>query len=178
MEQTLRATWIHIYVRYFLSSRLSTAAPRLDLSFWYELEMYSKILPNTYKEKIVDEALSSLKRHLWYLCPEQVVLALFDRELSEFEKQRMAETLISIPRPAQLQAGKPGQPTFDPTAFHFGEDRPFLSDFITSRSWLLFHLMDIQMPYLHWLTCFPSEWPVFFCLCRHPSISRRYASCE
>ena len=39
-----------------------------------------------------------------------------------------------------------------------GDERPFLADFVTERSWLVFHLLDIQMQYLHWLTLPPSEW--------------------
>ena len=31
-------------------------------------------------------------------------------------------------------------------------------DFVTERSWLVFHLLQIQMQYLHWLTLPPSEW--------------------
>jgi hypothetical protein len=152
---------ILIYVRYFLSSRLSTAAPRLDLSFWYELKTYRGLLPVTLQRKIVDEASRSVRRHLWYLCPELAVLGLFDDELSEYEKEKMALQLTQTPCPAAFQTGKPGQPNFDPIAAHLTAERPSLSMFITDRSWLVFHLLDIQMPSLHWLTLPPSEWNRF-----------------
>ena len=70
-------------------------------------------------------------RHLWYLTPERVVLALFDDELPEEDKQQMADTLLQIPHPTVFNPGKPAQPNFDPVAAHLGSMKPSLSDFIS-----------------------------------------------
>ena len=144
---------ILLYARYFLSSRLSTAAPRLDLSFWYDLQRYKQLQP-----RIAHEVKASVKRHLWYLCPELVVLGLFDDELSDFEKEQMASQLLQTPRPAVYQPGKPGQPDFQPVAALLLPERPSLSVFITERSWLIFHLLDIDMPRMQWISLPPSSW--------------------
>ena len=156
---------ILIYARNFLQGRLSTAAPRLDLSFWYELKMYGLTLPNALKRKIVDPAIASCRRHLWYLCPAHAILGIFDRDLSPTVQQKMAEKLISLPRPDEgrrgYEKGKPGQPNFAPIAALLTAERPCLSDFVTPRSWLVFDLLDIPMQHLHWLTLPPSEWENF-----------------
>ena len=73
---------VRIYARHFLSAPLATAAPRLDLTLWYDLQEYVR-----YDRDIARAALSSLRRHLWYLCPELVVLSLFDDEVPMNEKQ-------------------------------------------------------------------------------------------
>ena len=140
---------ILVYVRYFLQARLSTAAPRLDLSFWYELKMYGLTLPNALRRKIVEPAIASCRRHLWYLCPAHVILGLFDRDLSPTVQQKMSEKLISLARPAEYEIGKPGQPNFEPVAALLTAERPCLSEFITSRSWLVFDLLDVPMQHLH-----------------------------
>ena len=56
-----------------------------------------------------------MRRPLWYLWPELVVLGLFDDDLPETEKQRMAAALQQVPRPAVFN---PGKPSFDPVAAH------------------------------------------------------------
>ena len=59
---------------------VSTAAPHLNLSFWYYLQSYQALLPAIFQHKIVNSATESVKRHL---CHEMVVLWLFSDGLSE-----------------------------------------------------------------------------------------------
>ena len=152
---------ILLYTRYFLSSRLRTAALRLDLSFWYDFQSYRALLPAIFQRKIVDSAWESVKRYLWYLCPEMVVLGLFDDGLSEWEKERMASELQQTPRPDVFQTEKPGQPHFQPIAAHLTPERPPLAMFISKLSWLAFHSLDVDMAHMHWLTLPPSTWDQF-----------------
>ena len=71
------------------------------------MKAYSKLLSPTYRRTITDQAINSAKRHLWYLCPEQVILALFDPDTSEQEKEALAAALNSFLRPAVFEKGKP-----------------------------------------------------------------------
>ena len=132
---------VQLYARYFLSAPLSTAAPRHDLTMWYDLKRYRQ-----YERAISDAALSSVRRHLWYLCPELVVLALFDYHTT---LEVMAVTLVSTVRPQAFGTGKPGQPAFNPITAKLTEEKPSLAVFITERSWLLFHLLGSDAAWLH-----------------------------
>jgi hypothetical protein len=142
---------VRLYGRYFLSASLSVAAPRHDLTLWYDLRLYHR-----HDRDIAQAALTSVRRHLWYLCPELVVLALFDDFTTYDEKQMIAVTLFHTPRPNAFATGKPGQPNFDPVAVHLTDDKPSLAAFINERSWLLFSLLDSPA---EWLGDDPAIWP-------------------
>ena len=139
------------YARHFLSAPLATAAPRLDLTLWYDLQEYVR-----YDRDIARAALSSLRRHLWYLCPELVVLSLFDDEVPMNEKQAIAVALLNHPRPEEFNMGKPGQPDFSPVANHLGDEKPPLAVFVTEQSWLLFSHVESDA---EWLRNPPETWP-------------------
>ena len=83
-----------LYGHYFLTSTFSTRAPIHDLRFYHNLTNFKRI-----DKDLAESALKSLKRHLWYLTPELVVLALFDNQISVDDKQLMAATLVSFVRP-------------------------------------------------------------------------------
>ena len=89
------------------------------------------------------------------------MFALFDLGVSETEKEKIAQKLITLPRAADVETGKPGQPNFNPIAAHLTAERPSLSDFITARSWRIFDLLNVAMPKLHWLTLSPTQWNQF-----------------
>ncbi len=135
---------IHLYSRYFLSAPLATAAPRHDISLWYDLCQYRQ-----HDQDIATAALASVRRHLWYLCPELVVLALFDDLTPAENKQDIAVTLVNIPRPQVFATGKPGQPSFNAIAAKLVDDRPSLAEFVTERSWLLFTLLGAEGEWLY-----------------------------
>ena len=59
--------------------------------------MYQLLLPAIFQRKILAEALNSQQRYLGYLCPEHVVLGLFDDDISENEKAKMAGQLSQTP---------------------------------------------------------------------------------
>ena len=67
------------------------------------------------------------------------MLALFDLDVSDDEKQLMAVILLSKNPPAPFETGKPGQPGFRPITDKLEDERPPLSVFITERFWMIFH---------------------------------------
>ena len=76
------------------------------------------------------------------------MLALFDDDTNQQEKQQIATALINTPRPAQFATCKPEQPDFDPVFAHIGGDKPSMAAFVTDRSWLLFHLLETDPAWL------------------------------
>ena len=51
--------------------------------------------------------------HIWYLCPELVVLGLFDKDLGNGTKIVTARMLLQSAPPAQFLPGKPGGRHFE-----------------------------------------------------------------
>ena len=64
---------------------------------------------------ISDAAKQSFANHLWYLCPEMIVLALFDQGTSRGQKMVIASELLRHPRaaPANFAPGRPGGRRFE-----------------------------------------------------------------
>ena len=88
-------------------------------------------------------ALQSVKRHLWYLTEECVIFSLFDDELEDAERQRIAQNLLQYPVPGQFTTGKPVFPD------HNVLNGDSLVNFVGPRSWLLFHLTGLAHQWLH-----------------------------
>ena len=122
------------YMPYFLQARLSSEAPRLDLTLWRHMEVYEK-----HDTDIADEVKKSINCQLWYLTEECVVLSLFDDGVSDNEKIELCQRLLAIPRPATFS---PRKPTFPVQILAQNPDNLSLSSFIGSRSWLIFHLLE------------------------------------
>ena len=106
---------------------------------------------------------SCFLRHLWYLCPQLVVLAMFDSEVPIAEKAATARALLQHLVPDAFAPGKPGGRHFKqitPKLADFIAGRaqaPCLSTFITDRSCLFFHLAGRNPE--GWLQRAPEEWP-------------------
>ena len=91
-----------LYGKYFLQSSLTVAAPKLDMVFINNLNMFKNI-----DIGIANCVLQSVKRHLWYLTPELIPLSLFDKDVSIEAKQQIARKLTQISVPENFQSGKP-----------------------------------------------------------------------
>ena len=89
----------------------------------------------------------SLRRHLWYLTQELVVIVLFDNSLDRDVRSSMATRLLQTQIPQMFVPGKPEFPQMN--------NIPTLVQFIGTRSWLLFHLMYVDDT---WLKMDPEEW--------------------
>jgi hypothetical protein len=141
------------YANLFLRSRISVFAPNDDFHFlasilWYQEE----------DDQIATAVLASIKRHLWYLAEELVVLALFNESLSDFTRMLMAKKLFDTRRPTSFKPGKPTFPTIDlgtPPLFH---------QFIGPRSWLLFSILQLNRSQ-DWLQLPPTFWPLMSDYC-------------
>jgi hypothetical protein len=57
--------------------------------------------------------ITSIKRHLWYLTKELVVLSLFNEKLGSLIRSVMSKKLFSTPRPDVFNVGEPKFPTID-----------------------------------------------------------------
>jgi hypothetical protein len=57
--------------------------------------------------------ITSIKRHLWYLTKELLVLSLLYEELGSFTRSVMSKKLFSTPRPDVFNVGKPKFSTID-----------------------------------------------------------------
>lgn len=149
-----------IWARYYLQSSLPAHAPRLDLELLEDAVAYRGT------NRAASTALvNSLTNHLWYLCPELVVLSLFDEAVSDQQKSAVAQAILQHPIPAHFAPGKPGGRKFEqvsPILQDFITRRtpvvPSLSAFVTERSWLLFHLVGRGAA--QWLEREPEEWPL------------------
>ena len=122
------------YAQYWFTTSLPCSAPRQDLTFMNNLEIYRKSSP-----KFFWDVIRSTYKHLWYVTPQLVTLALFDRDLESTTKEEMAQLLHQTERGA-VATGKPTFPTIAPGA------RYRMSDFIGPESWLLFNLCGIEGP--------------------------------
>ena len=90
---------------------------------------------------------------MWYLTEELVVLALVDKHTSDDTKSRMVAAMISAGRPQHFH---PGKPVTKPHLLRGrNPDAPQLHEFIGSRSWLLFHLLEVGV---EWMQLPPAEW--------------------
>jgi hypothetical protein len=136
------------YGKYFLQSALTAAAPANDLHFFYLMKKFSVIDPEAAKETI-----KSISRHLSYLTEELVVFSLFDDLLNYAEKTMIGKRLYHIDRPRNIL---PNKPKF-PAIVWRDDEKPLLSSFVGSKSWLLFNLLKLEgkqewlnIPSEHW----------------------------
>ena len=51
-------------------------------------------------------ALKVLRRYLWYLTPETVVLSLCSDRVADNIKSEMTRKILSVPRPGKFEAGR------------------------------------------------------------------------
>ena len=134
------------YAKYFLRSRIAVFTPQDDLQFLSSMISYRDEDPD-----LAIPVIASIKRHLWYLSEQLVVLALFNEELGSFIRSVMAQKIFSIPRPDVFKVGKPKYPTID------DNNLPLLSSLLGPRSWLIFSLLGLTNSQ-EWLQLPPKYW--------------------
>ena len=140
-----------VYGQYFLQTALTCAAPRLDLTFWRNANLYSHV-----DESISDAVMKSVCRQMFYLVEETVVLSLCDDGLPSTIKKDLIEALLDSDR---LQVFPPMKPVFKiDKLLGKNHDEPQLRDFVGPRSWLLFDLLDIDV---HWMEFPPEDWMLY-----------------
>ena len=119
------------YAKGFLEASLNTSAPRNDLKFMCDVSLYGE-----YDQPVSDACMDSCRRHVWYLTPQLVVLALADDGLPPNERESIAKKLFETHRTGQFLPGKPVFPTVNC-------DSDELEDYITGDSWMIFDLIGL-----------------------------------
>lgn len=125
-----------VYVKYWNRSTNLFEAPINNLEFLKELERYRAV-----DEGIANIAITALKRHLYYLSDELVVLPLFSRHLNNDNKEMIRKKLIRNVEPRTENSIRYSN---DNDAFSTFQ----LHDFITSRSFYLFSLLELDISFL------------------------------
>ena len=147
-EQTLQNLWrwgqfaLKFYVPQFLLASLGRDAPSNDLNLYKALLHYREV-----DRELADSALDTLSRHRWYLAEHVVPFALFSDNVTEEEKAKIAEKLLTLERDTVPSLGHP----IFPEVTEVSE----LWDFVTSKTWQFF---DIVKSDPSWLTKRVSEW--------------------
>ena len=100
--------------------------------------------------------LQSTYRHLWYITPQLITLALADPKLDDDSKEQIARALFSC-QPEKIASGKPVFPSMSSGA---ADMRNNMSCLVSSDSWLVFQLLGLQGPH-DWLQTPPSLWKLF-----------------
>ena len=144
---------VTLYVKAWFQSPLPTAAARNDLAFLANMSRYRLIT----KPTIAMSLLQSCYRHLWYLTPQTIVLALADPYLAGHQKEEMARKLHSLER---LEVSR-GKPVFPYISLGTSEAQlPDLSALISSDSWLIFDHLGLTGSQ-DWMTIPASMWENF-----------------
>ena len=132
-----------IYIPYWFKVSLSADAAVIDLDLYHKLLQYSAI-----DQEICTVVLQVLHRHLWYLCPDSVILwSLFGTSLCDDEKSRIASVLLTKPHPKNFEPKKVKFPILTPATK--------IEHLITPISWFPFTLLGLSH---EWLKTPPSEW--------------------
>lgn len=123
--------WYHAL--FFLQASIGCKAPGNDLrSFHISLKiMMDPTLQPRYGE-IASALHGSLQRHLWYLVPQLICLAVADDDLEVEEKDKIVDKLLDFEYPNEFDK-EMAEPVVPPTL------TSQLSDFVSDQSYLLFH---------------------------------------
>ena len=139
------------YAKYWLQAPLPTAAARIDLEFMANIQYYRQRRP-----RAAFAVLQSTYRHLWYITPQLITLALADRELDDTSKEQMAKALYTI-KPKKISTGKPSFPLLPSGA---ADSRVNMASLVSEYSWLVFNLLGLEGDH-DWLQAPASLWPRF-----------------
>ena len=134
-----------VYIDWWLKCQSVKTAPFLDLNLYKTILEYTSV-----NKDISSSALRVLNRHLWYLTPEMVVLAIFDDQVPANDLRIMADKLLSV-KPEQL----PSAPAerfgsgFGKPLFPSVEHETTLADLLSPDSWYTVKLLNLDMTFLN-----------------------------
>ena len=133
--KTLAQFILLFYAKYWFTTPLASSAARQDLEFMGNILQYRMMYP-----KLAYEVLTCTYRHLWYLTPQLVIMALADTGLEDSSREAMARELHSKER-VQIKTGKPVFPTL---AYGATKSRDNMSSLVEEDSWLVFDLLKLR----------------------------------
>ena len=125
------------YTKYWLETPLPASAARHDLEFMGHMLQYRQARPT-----IAYSVLQSCYRHLWYITPQLITLALADKDLEDNSKEQIAVALHSYQQ-QQIVSGKPAFPLL---AEGPEQTRRNMASLVTADSWLIFQLLGLEVP--------------------------------
>ena len=134
-----------IYSSWWITCRSPVDAPYNDLSLYQNLLKYAAV-----NSEIAGSAVRALKRHLWYLCPEMITLAIFSDIVPKSKLQHLADKLVSVKPPDELKLPQDrygtgfGKPKFPDTI----SETTRLGDLVTGDSWFIVQLLEMNMDFL------------------------------
>ena len=133
------------YVPAWMTATRAADAPVTDLALVQDMIRYKE-----YDEDVATTVLEKMKNHYWYLTQENVIVALFSKNLSDEEKRKIADKVLSSEKPCQFRMGKPVFPEITKDTS--------LSDLVGPESHTLFVLLQIgtdwlRKPVREWAVC-------------------------
>ena len=129
-----------VYAPAWLACTVAADAPVLDLAMQKDLLSFKAI-----DSGVAEAALRVMSRHVWYVRPQAVPLAMCSERLGEDEKEAMARTLLRCSK-AEDYVDENVVVT----------ESTELSGLIDERSWFLFDEMSVCEP--SWLHLPATEW--------------------
>ena len=103
--------------------------------------------------ELAEAVLTSQYRHMWYLTEELVIFSLADSGTSDDTKARVVASMLAAGRPQDFP---PGKPVMKPELLRGRDpDAPQLHEFVGTRSWLIFHLFNLNVD---WMQLPPAQW--------------------
>lgn len=130
-----------IYAPAWLACPVAADAPTIDLNLHQDLQRYKMM-----DDDVAEAALKVAARHVWYLRPQMVPLALCSRRLTSEEKETIARTLLSYDKPEDYA---------DDNVVIASSTK--LSELIDERSWIMFCEVGVCQPD-GWLRLPAAEW--------------------
>lgn len=138
-----------IYSSWWMTCRTPVDAPYNDLCLYQNLLKYAAV-----NSELAGTSARAFKRHLWYLCPEMIPLAiftvLFSDTVPKSELQHLADKLVSVKPPDELKLPQDrygtgfGKPKFPDTI----TETTRLGDLVTGDSWFIVQLLEMNMDFL------------------------------
>ena len=133
---------LYVYIPWWFHCTSAIAAPFADLNLMQTLHKYSKIDPI-----VASSALKKLKLHLWHLTEEMVSLSLFNYHVEDFEKRKIADTLLKVEEYADTSP-KNRKENEKPIFSQCVDENSSLGDLTGEDSWYFFTLLKIETDFL------------------------------
>ena len=125
-----------VYVKAWFMAPLAKSAARSDLTHMMNMMKY-----RLHRPRMAWTVLETCHRHLWYVCPQLITLALADDGLDGSQRENIAKALHAQER-THIKPGKPTFPNID-----WSGDKltlPDMGSLVTSESWLIFDILNLQ----------------------------------
>jgi hypothetical protein len=129
-----------VYLKAWITAPLAASAPYNDFLLLKSLLGYSTINP-----AISKAASHKFSNHLWYLSPELVGLAFFDRTVTSATKRKMVNAMKNEINTESAQQDHTKRITVDLPTF---TEKKF-EDFFSAKSFTLFQLMELLHEFLN-----------------------------